>query len=127
VFQEPDGQVLFDECMEYGKFTKPAIRIARPPAPAQYLNVPRRDLAALGLQFDPDPMAAFILSLDGEWQSCAVQNTGRFLIIGDGADSIKSGMSGSPIIDSYGAAIGLVSTGNQTMNMHPSLMDCLPP
>jgi hypothetical protein len=31
-------------------------------------------------------------------------------------------MSGSPIIDIIGAAIGLVSTGGT-----PSLMDCLPP
>ncbi len=129
VLRAPDDgdPILNVECTEYKKFTKPAIRIARPPAPAQYLNVPRKDLAALGLQFDPDPMAAFILSLDGEWQSCAVQNTGRFLIIGDGGENIKSGMSGSPIINIDGAAIGLVSTGDRTLNMHPSLMDCLPP
>jgi len=34
-------------------------------------------------------------------------------------------MSGSPIIDANGAAIGLISTGDGDMN--PSLTDCLPP
>jgi hypothetical protein len=67
-----------------------------------------------------------VLSLDGEWQSCTVHNGGRFLrITNHGKNSIKGGMSGSPIIDATGAAIGLISTGDGDMN--PSLMDCLPP
>ena len=69
-----------------------------------------------------------MLSLDGEWRSCVVHSTGRFLSITSGARGIiEGGMSGSPIIDTYGAAIGLVSTGDYSLNRHPSLMDCLPP
>ena len=42
----------------------------------------------------------------GEWQFCTLHNGGRFLSI-EQNDLIKSGMSGSPIIDSNGVAIGL--------------------
>ena len=70
---------------------------------------------------------AFMLSVDGEWQSCTLYNGGRFLVIRDGAADIKSGMSGSPIVDTNGAAVGLISTGGAAGNMNPSLMDCLPP
>jgi hypothetical protein len=45
--------------------------------------------------------------------------------------SIKSGMSGSPIIDSDGRAIGLGSTSgggeHGGHNVNPNLLDYLPP
>lgn len=85
------------------------------------------DALAPYLWEDHPGTTAFMLALDGEWQSCTVYNGGRFLVVRDGAGSIKSGMSGSPIIGINGAAIGLVSTGGTAMNMNPSLMDCLPP
>ena len=65
------------------------------------------------------------MSLDGEWQPCTVHNGGRYLMTCDGADRIRGGMSGSPIIDTNGDAIGLVSTGGENDNLNPSL-DCLP-
>jgi hypothetical protein len=38
-------------------------------------------------------------------------------------------MSGSPIVDASGAAIGVISTGDASgaESVNPSLMDCLPP
>jgi hypothetical protein len=75
--------------------------------------------------------AAWVLSLDGEWQSCRLQNGGRFLSI-EQIDLVKSGMSGSPIIDNNGAAIGLISASGGVpehggQNIDPSLTDCLCP
>ena len=64
VFQEPDGQDLHDEWTKYEKFTKAAVRIGRPPSPP------------ISWKDDPALMDAFVLSLDGEWQSCAVQSGG---------------------------------------------------
>lgn len=117
-FSEPDDQELCDQCEQYQAFAETAITIGNPPAivpPYQWDETPRT--------------VAFVLSLDGEWQTCTVHNGGRFLAISDGAECIKGGMSGSPIINSNGAAIGLVSTGGGDdggFNMHPSLGDCLP-
>jgi hypothetical protein len=71
---------------------------------------------------------AWLLSLDGQWQSCTVQNNGRFLLVRQGYQLIRSGMSGSCILNESGGAIGLMSTSGSTddMNSHPSLTDCLP-
>ena len=54
--------------------------------------------------------------------SGAVHHDGRFLYLIGPRGFIEPGMSGSPILDENGAAIGLVSTGDG-----PSLIDCLPP
>jgi hypothetical protein len=115
VLAEPDCQELSDQCAEYETFTEAAITIGKPPA-----VVP-------SYQWDTTPgTAAFVLSLGGEWQRCTVHNGGRYLSIKE-ADSIKSGMSGSPIIDAKGAAIGLLSTSGDSLSINPSLMDCMPP
>jgi hypothetical protein len=115
VFAEPDGQELYDQRTEYETFTEAAITIGKPPA-----VVP-------SYQWGATPgTAAFVLSLEGKWQRCTVHNGGRFLrTTNHGDNHIKGGMSGSPIIDETGAAIGLISTGDGDMN--PGLMDCLPP
>jgi hypothetical protein len=117
VFAEPDGQVLCDEHDRYEAVTEQAMRVGRSPV----AHPPHEWIVE-------HETPAWFLSFDGEWQSCTVHNGGRFLEISDGADCIKSGMSGEPIIDVNGAAIGLMSTsGSGGVNMHPSLTDCLPP
>jgi len=64
---------------------------------------------------------------------CTAYNGGRLLTV-NGA-KIEGGMSGSPILNARGAAIGIISTAGDTEdarpnmtgdNMHPSLADCLP-
>ncbi len=131
-FCEPEGG-LEDEYMQYVDFTDAAaMKIGKLPDRA---TPPRPDLDAGQAAFnsrleereqdDAHTEAAFILSLDGEWQPCTVHNGGRYLTICDGADQIRGGMSGSPIIDTNGDAIGLVSTGGEDSNLNPSL-DCLP-
>jgi hypothetical protein len=117
VFSEPDGQDLYEECKRYEELTRPAIMLGRPPVALK----PHE--SEVGTETE-----AWVLSLDGKWLRCTVQNGGRFLAIREGNDLIKGGMSGSPIIDINGAAIGLVSTsGGAGFSFNPSLLDCLPP
>jgi hypothetical protein len=100
VFSEPDGQVLWDECQSYEKFTAAAALVTgKPPVAVEPYN-----------WRTTTGTAAWVLSLDRKWQPCLVQNGGRFLWIKEA--SIEGGMFGSPIIDANGAAIGLISTGN---------------
>jgi hypothetical protein len=135
VFGAPDIQELYDECAEYEQFTAAAMTIGKLSdiaAPPQLLGLdadPAAFLSALEerRQYQARTEAAFILSLDGEWLPCTVHNSGRFLAICDGADHVKGGMSGSPIINTNGDAIGLISTSGAGFSLNPSLIDCLPP
>ena len=117
---EPDNQELCDKYERYENFTATAMTLGKPPPivePYKWSKSPG--------------VPAWMLSLDGEWQSCTLHNGGRFLSIGQN-DLIKSGMSGSPIIDSDGRAIGLISTSSVgehigVRDTNPNLLDCLPP
>jgi hypothetical protein len=115
-FAGPDNQALCDEADEYEQFTEVAISVgAAPPARPPY-------------EWDAVPGApAWVLSLDLQWLPCTVHSNGRFLVSADAR--IESGMSGSPILNVDGAAIGLISTGDgqEFGNRHPSLAGCLPP
>jgi Trypsin-like peptidase domain len=117
VFTEPDCQALWDENDQYGAFTEQAMMIGQSPQvrPPYECTVETETPARL-------------LSLDGQWLDCTVQNNGRFLTVRQGNQLIKPGMSGSPIVNADGAAIGLVSTSGDggDSNVHPSLADCLP-
>lgn len=119
VFMEPDGQMLGDENDQYQAFTEQAITLG--PAP---------NACGPWEWTVESETPAWLLSLDGQWLRCTVQNGGRWLTVRQGAELIKSGMSGSCIVDDNGAAIALVSTGGGTVGdggFHPSLMGCLPP
>jgi len=120
VLAEPDGQIFWEECDQYQAFTEQAISIGRPPPP-------RKSYEWTVESETP----AWLLSLDGEWLRCTVQNNGRWLSVRQGYELINSGMSGSCIADDNGAALGIVSTGGGTLfgdgGFHPSLTDCLPP
>jgi hypothetical protein len=62
-------------------------------------------------QFAPrEKHPGFVLSLENVWVPCILQHGGRGVWIDD-HKMIKSGMSGSPIVDADGAAVGVVSTG----------------
>jgi hypothetical protein len=62
-----------------------------------------------------------LLALDGHWFEGRVKSYGVMLWL-DAAESVKGGMSGSPIATPDGKAIGLVSTNE----LQPLLMDALP-
>ena len=71
---------------------------------------------------------AQVLTLDGQWVGCAVEppdleySMGALWLRSSGVP-IKSGMSGSPIVDSNSSAIGLISIGN---GPNPLLTHTLP-
>lgn len=106
VFGEPNGQALSDEYDHYEAFMAAIdpISIGEPPASKQ---------------------TAFMLSLDGEWQRCCIeQRISGFVIVVEGGDNIKSG---SPIVNRNGDAVGVISTsGGGRSNMNPSVIGCLP-
>ena len=125
VLEAPDGQELFEENDQYEKFTD-----AIDPLPIGDMPLPAMPRVVRGsndiLELLPWPStSAFALSLKRGWQPCTAQFTGQFLIL-DGPDAIESGMSGSPIINDAGAAIGLISTGGTEFNLNPSVVRCLP-
>jgi hypothetical protein len=135
VLGAPDSQVLCDECEQYKAFTEnTTIRIGQSPPPPPPLpdfdsetaeNWGQTE-AVLTWPFGVEA-PAWMLSLDGQWLRCMVRSNGRFLRATEG-QHIRSGMSGSPIINNEGEAIGLVSTsGADGSNLNPSLSDCLPP
>jgi hypothetical protein len=112
VFATPDGLDLYDQCTRYEKFTQRAMMVGEPPVSAEPWK-------------NPPGSAAWVFSLNGQWQRCTVVNNGRFLNVRP-ARLIKSGMSGSPIINDKGAGIGVVSTSGGDHSINPSLLDCLP-
>jgi Trypsin-like peptidase domain len=118
VLRAPDNQALSDQFEQYEKFTEAPITISASPdalAPHLWENNPGKP--------------AWMLSLDGEWQPCVVYNGGRFLTLKT-EHKIEDGMSGSPIIDDRGAAIGVISTARDgcdfNFSLGTSLTDCLP-
>jgi hypothetical protein len=117
VFCQPDIECGEGHYMRFEDFTKQAMPVGLSP-----------DGVASHLWAQHPGQVAWTMSLAGEWQKCIVHNGGRFLTL-DSDAKIKSGMSGSPIINDKGAAIGVISTGRSGIggNVNPSLTDCLPP
>jgi hypothetical protein len=106
----PDDQELFSEFEKYENLIKYAVPMviadARPKS------------------------TAWMLNLKGEWFRCAVrQNSGPLWVFNE-VEEIVGGMSGSPIVDNKGAAIGIVclscSTENGMQGPNPRLTHHLP-
>jgi hypothetical protein len=106
----PDDQELFSEFEKYENLIKYAVPMviadARPKS------------------------TAWMLNLKGEWFRCAVrQNSGPLWVFNE-VEEIVGGMSGSPIVDNRGAAIGIVclscSTENGMQGPNPRLTHHLP-
>ena len=89
VLTTPDGQEFYDEAEAYDELTEGA--------------------AALRIVDAPQEGPGWLLTLDGRWVVCTVHHSGGPLWIFDAAEPIIGGMSGSPILDADGAAIGVVS------------------
>jgi hypothetical protein len=107
VLGEPDNEEVDDEGGAYAKLTESAkafklgrLHFRRPPVPSfgEFMR-PARPRAT---------SEALMQSLDGEWFSCRVSNTGRRLLIEEAAQPFQSGMSGSPVILLDGSAVGVV-------------------
>ncbi|MGH6840337.1 MAG: S1 family peptidase [Methylocella sp.] len=89
VLGTPDGQIFYDESDAYQQLVQgPALKIGDMPP----------YVVAQG----------WVLSLDLEWVPCVVQHCNGPLW-GPPPSPIKDGMSGSPILNTIGTAIGVVS------------------
>jgi Trypsin-like peptidase domain len=66
--------------------------------------------------------AGRLFSLEGQWFECRLRATPRALWIGDKAQAFAGGMSGSPIADADGAALGVLCT----TGANPILVQHLP-
>lgn len=90
VLGSPDDQELSDEARAYDDLMEAATPLAISDA--------------------PEKGSGWLLSLDGEWFKCLVENVGGMLWLSDPAKPIPGGMSGSPIISARGKAMGVVCT-----------------
>ena len=93
VLAQPDGQELFEEYEAFDELVKSA-------TPLQ--------IATCLPRFESQ---AFLFSLDNDWFPCKAIGHRR-LCIKDAGKGILGGMSGSPILNHEGAAIGVVSCGS---------------
>ncbi len=107
----PDFRDLPDEASEYDVFTEdaPALPIGEARWPAEQ---PAGIIEALEWHQTMQGTPAWLLSLDCHWVRCTVGGWSRWLWI-DAADDIHGGMSGSPIVDEDGVAIGIVGISNR--------------
>jgi|SRR5918996_535523 hypothetical protein len=105
-----DSQEFYEENEAYETFTenRPALRLG---------DIPPSDLGACRLETHP----VHVLQLDGQWvrgQANRIQD-GPILLV---EPPPKAGMSGSPILNDCGEAIGVISTGD----LNPRLLRDLP-
>jgi hypothetical protein len=126
VLGPPDNQAFGDECDQYEAFTAalPPFDIAVPPPPSRLRVLPLNKTAPPGFEPSKVAFSAHLLSLEGAWldvtahYGCGValstlSTTPEKLTVG--------GMSGSPLISTTGAAIGVVSTSNMVACLANSL------
>jgi hypothetical protein len=110
VIGPPDEQVFFGKMEAYRSLMEDAVSI----------SISKREMNG----------PAWLLSLEGGWFQCSVEDVGGSLYILDASEPIRGGMSGSPIIADDGLAIGVVCTSSgDTSGMHgpnPSLTYHLP-
>jgi trypsin-like peptidase len=98
VLGPPDNQSRSKEADAYHKLVESsaALPIASVPAEA-------------GVEF-----AGWLLSLPGAWCACTISQEGGGLYISKSNAAIIGGMSGSPILNGDGAAIGVISCSSGT-------------
>jgi hypothetical protein len=109
VLGEPDGVNLSDEHYAFEAFMDqiPALECGRSPPPPPLMEEPHQE-------------QAWLLGLGGEWEPCQIKANRRGgLGITEALKGIVGGMSGSPIMNPAGEAIGVVSTSGGTGdNLH---------
>ena len=114
VLATPDNQELWNEAEACKKLMEEAEALPIADAPAEG--------------------PGWLLTLENQWVDCVVRHFGGPLYIFDAAEPIVDGMSGSPILNSDGAAMGIVccSSGSGEMDKptgggpNPRLTDDLP-
>jgi hypothetical protein len=117
VLEQPDNQDRYDEAEACNRLMKDMEALPVAAAPAQGRHG-----------------AGYVLTLDGKWKQGRLKRLGHTLGF-EPERYIVPGMSGSPIVSTAGAAIGVISTGHEgsedaafdrLMRLNPVLLDCLP-
>ncbi len=106
VLGSPDNQDLWDEAKAYEALVQSVTPIVIAEAPQKG--------------------RAWLLSLEQEWFKCTVEYMKPIdgpLYICKTAEPIKGGMSGSPVISSEGAAIGIVALSSNPGGVAPEIAD----
>jgi hypothetical protein len=93
VLGSPDKQELSDQADAYEALTEAAMPLSIAGSPKTGWQRANK---------------AWLFSLDRRWFGCVIRHNGGGLCIFDAAEEIAGGMSGSPIIDDKGSAIGVV-------------------
>jgi hypothetical protein len=96
-----DGQEFCDEANAYDRLTNDDLDEGGS----------EEGCPALPMADAPEQARAWMLSLDGQWFECEarrVRGPRAALVVEKAAATIAAGMSGSPILDDDGAAIGVV-------------------
>jgi hypothetical protein len=127
VLGQPDNQELWEQADAYDKLTvcdekvQPFV-IGQVPESLRTTESPELQWSRAGL-----------LSLDNEWFPCDVARIRCSLAIKNATKGIRDGMSGSPVVDDAGRAVGLVSvSGGSIRKLHteaqknPHLASALP-
>jgi hypothetical protein len=126
---QPDNQELSDQAGAFDELVEDMTALAVADAPAQGFEIVRRGAVMLdGALIEPDEIkvptpgegAARVLALDGRWLDGRVKRRSGWLAF-EPEKHIASGMSGSPIINMAGEAIGVCSTES----FNPVIVECL--
>jgi hypothetical protein len=124
VLGQPDTQALSEEADAYDELIGTLAPLPVADAPKQ--GVKLQTLPGVGgrshqiKRSTPGEGAAFVLSLDGQWHEGKVERRGNLLSFKP-RNLFVGGMSGSPILNTDGAAIGVVSVDI----MNPVIIDNL--
>ena len=116
----PDGQVYFREFDAFDAFVENRARCPLATLPARLRFSPCPPAPPV----DPVDTPVVLLSLAGDWIRGAAVSYGIGLTLTRG--KVAGGMSGSPILDVHGAALGVVTVGGGPGGFEPLLTDHLP-
>lgn len=110
VFAAPNAQAFPAEAGNYGALVaqRTPLRVADLPMERKPTTQPGVDSDAATLDPAEWKGPGRLLALDGQWFDCRLRATGRSLWIEEKAQAFAGGMSGSPIVDLDGAAVGVL-------------------
>jgi hypothetical protein len=122
VLGPPDNQALYEQAEAYEALTESVTPMVLADLPLTGSSV-KRKLPNGGEIAIPMPRKgegpARLLSLDGKWFACRLTATERSLWIWDAEQPIVGGMSGSPIVNDTGAAVGVCCTAGGLVGHEP--------
>jgi hypothetical protein len=125
VLGEPDGQAFHEQWKAYEQLLATMQPLTIADAPAETRTLKKFDWGACPID-EPGTGPVRLLSLDGEWVEAQAERRKWCLWIAP-AELLAPGMSGSPIVNPAGAAIGVVSSGSSSDScLNPVVVDRLP-